>query len=330
MSRLLEKRNTIYGLCAIWIVMFHTFRRIGMPYIPVVTNVIAVGNMAVDIFFFFSGLCLSLSAKKHNYQETGWKTFFVRRAVRVAIPYFIICVPYYLWNAICEKSGGIVHQAAVFFFNLSSVSFWLKGTQTTWYVYGILVFYLLFPLLYSFMIKNGWKRRAELSVGLIVFAIVTSYLPILRNSLLVWIRLPIFTAGIIAGIEKERIKKPRTGSIIVSVVLLLVLGALTSLSEMREDFNIPQVYRLLLYLPMTIALLVLMSTAGGKIQIFEWMGSLSLEIYLIHITLLHPIKYYGVMDAVGYGLYLILPAVSVFLAWIVGKIEKLISPKTNS
>ena len=72
MSKLLEKRNTIYGVCAIWIVLFHTFRRIGMPYIPVLTNIVGIGNMAVDVFFFFSGLCLALSVKKHDYQIAGW------------------------------------------------------------------------------------------------------------------------------------------------------------------------------------------------------------------------------------------------------------------
>ena len=119
MSKLLEKRNTIYGVCAIWIVLFHLFRRIGMPYIPVITNIVGIGNMAVDIFFFFSGLCLALSAKKHHYLETGWREYFRRRITRILVPYLIIGIPYYLWDAVFESSGGIVKRIAVFFANIS-------------------------------------------------------------------------------------------------------------------------------------------------------------------------------------------------------------------
>ena len=144
MTKLLEKRNIIYGFCAIWIVLFHTFRRIGMPYIPVITNIIGIGNMAVDVFFFFSGFCLSLSVKKHNYLETGWKEYFSRRFIRVLIPYLIICIPYYLWNALFEVEGNASHKLIMFFANLSSASFWLKGTETTWYLYGIILLYLFY------------------------------------------------------------------------------------------------------------------------------------------------------------------------------------------
>ncbi len=83
MKKLLDNRNSIYGACALWIILFHTFRRVSMPYIPVITNIVGIGNMAVDVFFFFSGLCLSLSAQKHNYQNIGWKEYFKRRLLRI-------------------------------------------------------------------------------------------------------------------------------------------------------------------------------------------------------------------------------------------------------
>ena len=66
MKNLLERRDEIYGVCALWIVLFHVFRRISMPYIPVVTNVIGLGNMGVDIFLFLSGVCLYLSSDRRT------------------------------------------------------------------------------------------------------------------------------------------------------------------------------------------------------------------------------------------------------------------------
>ena len=118
MNKLLEKRNTIYGILAIWIIVFHTYRKISMPYIPIVTNIVAIGNMSVDVFFFFSGLCLALSAMKHNYQKDGWGVYYRRRFSSILIPYLIICIPYYLWSATFEISGSTIHKAFSFVVNI--------------------------------------------------------------------------------------------------------------------------------------------------------------------------------------------------------------------
>lgn len=324
MNKLLEKRNTIYGILAIWIIVFHTYRRISMPYIPIITNVISIGNMSVDVFFFFSGVCLALSAKKHNYLKDGWRNYFRRRFTRILIPYFIICVPYYLWSSIFESGGGLVHKSLSFIANISSASFWINGTQTTWYAYGIIVFYLLFPLLYSLITKANTKQKVHLIIGLIILSIISSYIPVIKNSLVVWARLPIFTIGVCAGVSSGRNEKKSVAAIVCALVVFSALGALTSFSEISDSFTIPQVYRLLLYILMTLSLLFILSLFDGKIAAFEWIGTLSLEIYLVHITLLHPLKYYGIIDTVSYWLYIILPVSALLISWIVGKIEKII------
>ena len=322
MRALLEKRNTIYGACAIWIVFFHTFRRISMPCIPVITNIVSIGNMAVDVFFFFSGLCLSLTAAKNDYPRTGWRPYFRKRLSRILLPYLLIGVPYYMWSALCETSGHIVRRGAVFLANLSSASFWIKGMQTTWFVYGILLFYTLFPALYCFVKKSGTKKQIALLLGMILFAIASAYTPVLENSMIVWARLPVFTLGVIAGAFPERVKAPGKVQILAAALIVLFLAWLTSLSELSETFTIPPVHRFLLYIPLSLALLTLLSKFGKKNRFLEWAGGLSLEIYLVHITLLHPLQYYGLLQKLGWWLYVCLPAAALLLAWIVGEIEK--------
>ena len=153
--------------------MFHSFRRVSMPYIPIVTNVIGIGNLAVDIFFFFSGLCLSLSARYHHYAENGWREYLIRRFDRVLVSYLILVIPYQIWNTVFDSYGSLIRRIAVFCGNISSATFCLKGTQTTWYLYAIVVFYLLFPMLYCFLIKSSMIIRASLIVGLIAMATVS-------------------------------------------------------------------------------------------------------------------------------------------------------------
>ncbi|MCH5211596.1 MAG: hypothetical protein J1G06_01135 [Oscillospiraceae bacterium] len=62
LEQMLKYRNSIYGFCAIWIVLFHVY---GGPEkeLSIVGNLISCGNMGVDIFLFLSGVCLSLSFK---------------------------------------------------------------------------------------------------------------------------------------------------------------------------------------------------------------------------------------------------------------------------
>lgn len=325
-DRLLERRNAIYGACAIWIILFHVFRSISMPYIPVLTNIIGLGNMAVDVFVFFSGLCLTLAAQKHGYTGKGWKAYFSRRLVRVLLPYLIIAVPYYLWNCFAEHSGSFMRRMVVFGGNLSSASFWLKGTQTTWFAFAILVFYLLFPLLFTAVKKNP-RLGPALLAGAALLAVASAYTPIVKNSLLVWARLPVFVTGILVGFWKKKLEQAKTtpGILLPAAVLLLAaLGWWISLSELGQT-KLPQVCRLLLYLPMTLALLYLISLIPGKSKgngILHFIGTLSFEIYLIHITLLHPLRVYGLIGKLGYWLYPALPAAAILVSWLVSLIEK--------
>ncbi len=322
LEKLLEKRNTIYGICALWIICFHVYKRISMPYIPIITNIIGIGNMGVDIFVFLSGVCLSLSAKNHgDYESGGWLLYFKRRFSRIIPTYLIICIPYYLWNAAFEHSGNIAKKILIFFANISSATFWLYGTETTWYVFGIVFLYLLFPVIYLFFKKNGRTKKAIFLICMMVFAIATSYMPILKNSLLVWARIPIFTIGIMVGAEKTSIKDKHSTYVLA---LLLLIGSLILYRVLVDTFNIPTVFRFLYYIPMTLSLLVLISKYGNKNRAIEWVGRVSLEVYLIHITLLHPIKYYGIMDKVGYWLYLLLPCVTIVIAYFVSRIIRII------
>lgn len=327
LTNLLEKRSAIYGVCALWIILFHVFRRISMPYIPVLTDILAAGTPTVDVFFFLSGVSLTLAAEKHHYMEKHWKGYLKRRLERILIPYFIVGIPYYLWNCIYEVHGSVAKKILAFFANLSSASWWLRGTQTTWYVYAIILFYCLFPFLFCFIKKRSRAAQITLFVGMIGFAIMTAYIPILNYTVKVWSGLPIFTLGIWAGNEfrEKQYNLPMT-SRIACLAIILLIGAVISNSELSPTFTLPIIYRNLLHLPLTLALMALLSVhqMKTKLRVLEWLGGLSLELYLVHVTLLHPIKYYGIMDAVGYWLYLILPLVSGLLAWIVKKLEEII------
>lgn len=324
--RLLENRDSVYGVLALWIILFHTFRRISMPFVPVITNLISIGNFVVDVFMFYSGVCLALSAARNKYEETGWKEFYKRRIARVIIPYLVICVPFYLWAAFCEHSGSLASSIAVFLANISSATFWLKGTTTTWFVYGIMLCYLLFPHIYLFAKKRSIKEQLIFIIGLVLFSVAISYIPVLKYGRLAWLRLPIFSLGVMTGVRylyNSNTPSPlhvtnRDACLILSTIIFAILGGITSSNELHL-LRLPFAVRIIMYLPMTIAFAYLISEMDiiNKIlknRFLSLMGLISLELYLVHVPLLHPLKQYGVIKAVGYWLYLVLPVASIAIS----------------
>ena len=337
-SYVLKNRTGIYGFCAVWIVVFHLYRRISMPFIPVITNIVSLGNMAVDIFLFFSGVSLYLSAERNNYSERGWKTYFTKRVCRILVPYFIVAVPYFLWSIIVESGHrNFIGILARFVWNVSSASFWIKGVQTTWYVYAIAIFYLAFPILYNY-IKNSNSaiKIAILLTAIYFFSVATNYLPILKNSTIAWTRLPIFVIGIMAGKYYAKLDLSKLNisarKLLVSfnVIFLLVSGCFLSFHEIYDANTIQAVYIWLFYGPMTLSVIVcLMAVCKGdglQADLLKVLGSISLEIYLVHITLLHPMDFYGVLKYAGNWNYLLLPICSIIIAlgvkWVEGVVIK--------
>ena len=331
LERLLKRRNDIYGFLAIWIVVFHCYRNIGMSYIPGLTHFVSLGNISVDIFFFLSGLCLTLSCKKQS--NPNWKKFFKRRFQRILIPYLIISIPYYAWNALVEHSGSILKKTAVFLANVSTLSWWINGSATTWYVSAIILFYLLFPVLYLH-IRQSIRKSIIILLAAFAFAIISAYIPVINKCILTWARLPIYITGIIIGVYiddimsflNDNIHKRRV--IFCAIICIIVLVCGLTINEVNSlGPKIKKVWRYILYYPITISIIVLLSTIPNFIHksLFSYIGSLSLEIYLIHITILHPMKFYGWIDYLGTSLYFILPIIAIAISIIINLISRKIN-----
>ena len=62
---------------------------------------------------------------------------------------------------------------------------------------------------------------------------------------------------------------------------------------------------------------MLMSLAGKRIAFLDWLGTFSLEIYLVHIAVLRMLSFYGGIDLLGNWLYLVLPISSIPVACLV-------------
>lgn len=320
-KKIMPYRNEIYGILALWIILFHTTSRIVIPkQVIFLGSFLRMGNISVDVFMFISGYCMCHSWNK----MPDVKSFYKKRVLRVAIPYFIISVPFYLWKNIAEfplYNGAF--NVKGFLYDVFTVSFWKNGTQTTWFVTAIMLFYLLVPFFSSVMVKG--KKYAFLILAfsyLLNFSGVLKYETYHLISIAI-VRLPIFLAGMIVFMygDEFNIKNVKGFILLFSGVAVLF----TLIFPLRDIYiaKIGNKYEPLwfMYEFLVFGLLFCFSFVAGKMnfklkKLFAFLGGYSLELYLIHVPLLHIKDFYFGRDAGGYLLFLIVPLVSVLLVLI--------------
>lgn len=304
MNLVLKYRNSIYGFLILWIVFFHIERVINLPiHIPIISPFIQRGNSAVDIFMFLSGFCLCLSLKK-NY---NLKIFYTKRFKRVVISYLVIAVPFFIWKSLEEFSSM---RFAHFLFDLSGLSFWLKGCQNAWFVHAIILFYIFTPILFKIVRKGILVSLIWLS--LIFFLILEAYyhIPSFYYSSIAWSRLPIFFIGIIMAYYLPHFEFQNRRLF----VLLSILFGVVLLSLLPNSFK--GIYSWLLYAFIVIPLLWVSSSTFKRIpdflnSAFSLFGKISLEIYICHIMILHIFRFYRIDQSMNLWLYLLLPAITI-------------------
>lgn len=334
MQKVLLYRSHIYGLMAIWIMLFH-IHGVGGASLPSLLHylspIIARGNMGVDVFLFLSGFCLTLSYQK----DSNLGHFYKKRMKRLLVPYLLICTPIFVWKN-CHITGEIdLSSLFSLFKDITGVSYWVEGMQWTWFVHGIILCYLLFPLLYKCVSKSILS-----SILLLLF--LYFFLVVLYYTAGGWyvgagnayLRIPIFVWGIVAAQYYSTLSSSIVKSIVIISALLglLIIGFLIF---KKMDFFIRLV--LALFVPVILWLLsTFISKSHEKfpclfrLRILEHCGSFSLEIYLSHILFINILLNYNLLNKTAYWAYIIIPVVAYVISSMVNKISMLlVKPKVK-
>lgn len=292
MKRVLKYRNQIYGLCAIWIIFFHIQRRIEFPDFPILTPLLKMGNVGVDVFMFLSGYCLCLSFKRNS----NLRRFFRKRVSRVVIPYLVISIPYFLYRAfIVKQSLSFFKQCLTFAIDISGVSFWLKGFQTTWFVHAIIVLYCLFPLFYRIICKGKTAGVALIIATYLLIFFCYYFSPIFDKNAIALCRFPVFIFGILMAYYRWGLSFKKRHLFAFAIFVILIIWIIPTKELMYEHFRIWYAPLFVFYITMVIPLMVLMAKMVEKLdavsnRILLFIGGLSLEIYIIHVMVLNLLR----------------------------------------
>ena len=138
---ILSSRDVFMGIAIVMVVLYHydtglSFQRFFYP-----------GFLGVDIFLFFSGYGLCRSYETHSLRN-----FYRRRFVRI-LPMFLLLsiVKCTLYTA---NGGNLTLMDWIY--SLTTLSYWgLGGIFIDWYLCGLVILYIAFPVLYSLPCRGG-------------------------------------------------------------------------------------------------------------------------------------------------------------------------------
>lgn len=326
-SALSRYRNAIYGVAALWIVLFHytdmsKARAASVPKLSFIYETLQIGNIGVDIFFFLSGVGLYYSfVKDHRVLR-----FYYKRLVRVMVPYLLLTLPYMTYLLI-EGSVGIGEYLQ----SAATVSFWTGAAKrmNLWYVPVALAFYLIYPLIHKFLFckEKGALARCLILAGISIAVAFLLWL-CLSGSLYnrfdkMLPRLTVFILGCYFGRHVKEKKAFSAWVLFIGFAILLfaypmyVRGMISnpllrryygSLSGIMLVFLLSQAFELLSSIRVD--------------RFFAFFGVFSLELYIAHIELRNWYtysSYYGSHLHLDYGIIVI---AAIVIAYLISLIEK--------
>lgn len=279
-------RGELMGAAILFIILFH----VGLSRSDPFFGLRRMGNVGVDLFFFLSGMGLWFSWLK----MPSITHFYKRRLLRVYPTWLVMATLFYLPDYLGGRkfSSSLLDLIGDITVNWD---FWIHDELTFWYIPAILVLYLLAPP-YMMLIRRHPVYR-WLAVAMIVWCVVVQYITPVHQALghieIFWSRVPIFFIGINCA-EWVRQKRRLEAS---SLWLILLLFVMTFASCVYLEQNLhgrfPLFLERMLYIPMTLSGILLLdgifSYAGGwLLRGLAFVGSLSLEIYLIHAQFVLP------------------------------------------
>ena len=335
----LDTSKCIQGFAAVAIIFHHMTQDLG-PAAQPLTFLAEWGVLFVGVFFFFSGYGLYTSLKmKPDYL----KGFIKKRFVTILVPFYI-CNFIYV-TAACIS--GARFEGKEIFYVLSG---WTLINTHMWYIVEIAILYIVFYLLYRF-IKNHTVATVLMTafvLGMMWFSLRLAHGA--DYSCSYWFQGEwwynsslLFVVGIIVAKHSDILRKIARKAY---WALIPVLGALVWFLGKRthhlletvsywseEPGGDPAVMDKLLCLSsqlpwilcfVLLLLLVMMKVRFGN-PVLKFLGSISLELYLIHNLFLGGLADGSIFKVKSASMYMILTVLmAIGFATIVSGVDKYI------
>lgn len=269
----------LMGISIVWIMLFHSsiqapdnmFLRT-LWYLFVSFG----GGVGVDAFLILSGFGITYSCLKRDVsgRKESWFSYYKRRFLRIIPTYFIVASMYYILSC---------HTVYEFFYKISFLNFIIEGERDFWYILAIIICYLVFPIF------GELRKKINFRIPLIVFGlsgelislIIMIYFQNLYNNweIALW-RFPCFWIGCYYGyLTFEKSAKEfyiASGSFLLLGSVLLLHNGLTR--------NVFVMFTPFIMIIQCVLLEIIQAKKNNAGKILRYLGQVSLELYLVHVS----------------------------------------------
>lgn len=334
-------RNELYGIAAIWIILYHVARYTDPFVITAMEGASGVGlqivnkafgyvrwlflygNLGVDIFLFLSSIGLYQS-----YHNNSLGRFYVRRFNRVVLPYLLVAIVYFAWHDFIRFDNGV----SQYLLNVSTAELWISGKFPIWYASFIVIMYAIYPLLYKWDEKTKHISTILIIIAWVVFTVFMWYkkLPLYVNCERAVSRFPVFLLGIIAAphVFKGDGFPIKPWMFILSCVV--VIAGLVSMTFIY----VPAFIRRYILGAVGIAIIVIWATFRNRgwlkhiAKPLKFVGAMTFETYMLHVIIKEIIDINGWWCLCPTWLwYIIVLALTIPLSWCLIKLTDFIKNK---
>lgn len=269
-----KHRTALMGLAMILVFLHHArSEKLGFMPTGFFGAICDIGNLGVDTFFFLSAFGLCFSLKKNSI-----KKFYLNRFKRILPTWWVILFLIHIMGILIGSkfpAGSYVypHSVADMFFWYTGLGYFFNTCFYEWYIPTLLLFYLLIPLIYR-LSRKGVLLLVLLSIPLVLLYKWSGILPHLSLSVT---RIPIFLLGVLFFKDLEQEKYSLF--FITCLILFICIFALSFF------LKVPPVVKVGPLLPMAMGLFGLLCSHKYTRYIdllFAFVGTISLEFYLIH------------------------------------------------
>lgn len=274
-------RTELMGIAMLLVVLFHGY----VPQTSWFYGLKRMGNVGVDVFLFLSGIGLWFSW----HSRPNLKHFYKQRFLRVYPTWLLLASCFYGFH-FYHKSGFSKDVFDLLGDVIAHLDFWLHGELTFWYIPALMALYLISPFYIQLVNRN--RLYTWLAIVPIVWCCAVAWIPFLHHTLwhleIFWSRISIFLIGINMApyILQKKTFAPNTRPLLWIMFLFPLFVA--CYLEQWEHGNYPLFINRMLYIPITISGVLLASEAlhhTNKVikQCWAFLGSISLELYLLHL-----------------------------------------------
>lgn len=265
-------RSELMGVAAIGILICHAGANkvVLGPLLPIFN----MGQLGNALFFMLSGFGLYFSLSKTESNIVSILKWYKRRLIRILVPYFLWCIPFFLYQLVVYPDTNWWDWLYVF----SLLSYWDGSGGVAWFLSVLVALYVISPFLYKVLFFK--KRVVAITAVFVTFSLFAYFLipPQINITIrLICSNIPNILAFVLGMVFGYFSHKDTQIKVIWFIVSGLMAIALYYVNKGHQESHMFHLGTCLLALPV---LCFLFRNISHDFKVLRWIGRISLESYL--------------------------------------------------